>query len=454
MISRALGRVGAASLSVGLALLGISFALPAAAVPSAPVDVCENQQGTASDCVDPAPVGSVTTEIRDGGIVFTITGAAGTTWSRLALCIPGTTPSPANDCDTTSASVLDPAAGDYTVSGVAGASSSSTAVSFECTDTLVATVPRDTLSGVNNPIPWALELTNCGGGSDEAFGSASRGSASGLDYACVGVADLTATSARLGASTTDATVTSVEFTLTQGGTGTIVDTDASDGFSVVMSGLTPNTSYAYYVRFFNAEGTKVASEGGCLFATPASQGTTTTTSSTTTSTSTTSTTSTSTTSTTSTSTTSTTAPTSTTSTTAPTSTTSTTAPTSTTSTTLAGTSTSTTTGETTTTLAGERLAVLPTDLERPITGGVAPANLAAAGAGQAPAALARTGLESTLSTMGLSLVAFGGLALFAGRTRREDEDAVPAPKPHPRVPLGGGDDAAAPVTRRVVVRED
>jgi hypothetical protein len=493
-MARVASRVGAIVLSLGLACLGVAFALPVDATPSAPAAICSNQQGTSSDCIDPAPVGTVTTEVRDGGVVFRITAAEGTTWNRLALCIPGATPSPSNDCDTTSVSVLSPADGDYTVAGVSGLSTTATSAGFDCAASLTVTVPRETLAGVNSPFPWALELTNCAGGSDEAFGSVTRGAPSSADYECTGATGVSATGATLGASTTDASVTAVQFVLTQGSTATLTDTNGADGFSATFTGLTPNTVYAYTARFLAASGDKIASEPGCLFATPA--GATTTTTSSTTSTTTSSTTSTTTSSTTSTTapnssttTSTTTAPTTTT--TAPTttttatnsSTTTSTTPASTTSTTATNSSTTTSTtpgststtaiGATTTTGAtrstvttptseGVREAVLPATITRGDTPEALAANAAAANGTVAPAPnqaasaqLARTGPGSpSLAITGVTLVGLGAIALLFGRSRRPDDFLVPAPIDHPRVSLGQLAPPSAPATRRVVVRED
>ena len=285
-------RLGAVLVAAGSVLMAVgTFGSPASAAPSEPIDVCATATPTPG-CEGAAEHGSVTWSIASGGIVLTAQAAAGTEWRAVSVCLPGAGPTKEADCDATAAGVLDAVDGDYVVSGPSAISTTATETTFDCASTLTVTIPRSTLNGLSNPIPWAIGLEACGGETGEAFGTSSRGSPSGALYQCEPATNVTTTSATLAASTTDQSVTRAAFVFTEGLDATFEDTNAADGLSVIATGLKANSAYRYNVRFFNAEGDRQFSRSGCIFATPkvSSQRevtTTTTTSTTTTSTTTT-----------------------------------------------------------------------------------------------------------------------------------------------------------------------
>ncbi|HEX2850580.1 MAG TPA: hypothetical protein VHN98_08505 [Acidimicrobiales bacterium] len=274
-------RAGALVLLAGLILVGFASFAGAAGAATAPADnandnkVCNNQSGDPTkDCQGDKYHGDVTTSFdTDGNLVFSITGVDGFTagWNDLFICIPGTPRTRSADCQGNTASTLSPTT--YDVTTPTPNTEGTKDVTFACSTAVTAVVEASALPA--GTFPWTLHLNTCAGGTDEAFGSATRPPAPGQDftYECLAPTGVTSTGATLNGRTDDDTVTRAVFTVTGGPTVTDSTPTADDNedlqFSGDVTGLTANTVYTYKVDFYvDGDGAQlVGSATGCQFST-------------------------------------------------------------------------------------------------------------------------------------------------------------------------------------------
>lgn len=274
-------RAGAVAMALGMVLsvLGVVAATPAAALHDTTGLVCNNQKDRDDqDCEGANAHGTIAASFdADGNLLFDIdatNGFAG--WKQLYLCIPGTTKTNRADCQGNTASVLHPqpsGGGDYDVTTPGTNTENDKDVTFACATSIDAKVYASALP-TSTSFAWTVHVNTCGGGTDEAFGIATRTPPPGDDftYECLPATEVAQTTATLRGSTDDEDVDAAvfSFTLPAGETRTFTDDDVTDGFSVDVTGLTANTVYEYGVDFFAGDMVKPAGIGaGCRFTTNA-----------------------------------------------------------------------------------------------------------------------------------------------------------------------------------------
>lgn len=273
-------RAGAVAMTLGLLLsvLGVvTAAAPAAALQDTSGLVCNNQKDRADqDCEGANAHGTIATSFdADGNLLFDIdaTGDFGG-WKQLYICIPGTAKTNRADCQGNTASVLHPqpaGGGAYDVTVPATNTENDKDVTFACATSINAKVYASALPA-SASFAWTVHVNTCGGGTDEAFGVATRTPPQGEDftYECLPATGVGQTAATLRGSTDDEDVDAAvfSFTLPAGETRTFTDDDATDGFSVDVTGLTANTVYEYEVDFYAGDAVEPAGTGaGCRFTT-------------------------------------------------------------------------------------------------------------------------------------------------------------------------------------------
>lgn len=273
-------RAGALATVFGLVLtvVGVvSTSTPAAALEDTTGLVCNNQKDRPDqDCEGANAHGTIATSFdADGNLLFDIDATDGFGgWKQLYICIPGTERTNSADCQGNTASVLHPqppGGGAYDVTTPASNTENDKDVTFACATSINAKVYASSLPA-STSFAWTVHVNTCGGGTDEAFGVATRTPPPGDDftYACLPATDVTQTTATLRGSTDDEDVDAAvfSFTLPAGETRTFTDDDATDGFSVDVTGLTANTVYEYTVEFFVGDATEPSGTGaGCRFTT-------------------------------------------------------------------------------------------------------------------------------------------------------------------------------------------
>lgn len=272
-------RAGAVAMTLGmlLSMLGVVAAMtPAAAVEDTSGLVCNNQKDRPDqDCEDANAHGTIATSLdADGNLLFDIDATNGFGgWKQLYICIPGTEKTNRADCQGSTASVLHPqppGGGDYDVTTPATNTENDKDVTFACTTSIDAKVFAAALP-TSPSFTWTVHVNTCDGGTDEAFGTATRSpQGEGATYECEPATDITETTATLRGATDDEDVDTAvfSFTLPAGESRTFTDDDATDGFSVGVTGLTANTVYEYSVAFFVGESDEASGTGaGCRFTT-------------------------------------------------------------------------------------------------------------------------------------------------------------------------------------------
>jgi hypothetical protein len=196
---------GALLTLAGLLAVVVSFfvAGPASSADNGTSPVCNNQHGNASDCQGASYHGHVDWQFEaDGDLVFHVVGENGWQWSGLFVCIPYAGPTQPADC-TGSDNPLVPGT-DYTVTGVSGLSNGAKNASFNCDGDFTATVNANAIDDVADPVNWALHVSACNGGSDEAFGASTH----------TGATTTTSTSTSSTSTTTSTSTTSTSTTST------------------------------------------------------------------------------------------------------------------------------------------------------------------------------------------------------------------------------------------------
>lgn len=275
-------RAGAWATVFGLVLTVVGVvttSTPAAALEDTTGLVCNNQKDRPDqDCEGANAHGTIATSFdADGNLLFDIDAAGDFGgWKQLYLCIPGTAKTNRADCQGNTASVLHPqppGGGDYDVTAPATNTENDKDVTFACATSINAKVYASALP-TSPSFAWTVHVNTCGGGTDEAFGVATRTPPQGEDfrYECLPATEVTQTTATLRGSTDDEDVDAAvfSFTLPGGETRTFTDDDATDGFSVDVTGLTANTVYEYAVEFFAGDAVEPAGTGaGCRFTTNA-----------------------------------------------------------------------------------------------------------------------------------------------------------------------------------------
>jgi hypothetical protein len=268
------------TLGLLLSVLGVMASVtPAAAAGDTSGQVCNNQKDRVDqDCEGANAHGTIATAFdADGNLLFDIDATNGFGgWKQLYVCIPGTEKTNRADCQGNTASVLHPqpaGAGDYDVTTPATNTENDKDVTFACATSIDAKVFAAALP-TSRSFTWTVHVNTCDGGTDEAFGTATRTLPQGEDftYECLAAAGVTRTAATLRGATDDEDVDAAvfSFTLPAGETRTFTDDDATGGFSVDITGLTANTVYEYSVDFFAGDAVEPAGTGaGCRFTTNA-----------------------------------------------------------------------------------------------------------------------------------------------------------------------------------------
>ena len=280
---RPVRRIGAVAVLVGLLLTGVAVVASAAPVAAAsnPGLVCNNQQNRPDkDCVDDKNHGTIATSFDTAGnLVFDLKAAEGFPgWRQIYICVgTGDTPTNSADCQGNTTTVLGPDAAVGNQYDVTDVDPDSTItehakdVSFaECATGITAVVKAGALPP--GEFNWIVHVNSCRGTTDEAFGTATRPTTGDQKtYTCAAPTGVTSDAATLRATTTDLDVTAAEFSLTaaSGGSPQVVagveDPDVRGKWSAAVTGLQPETSYTYDVRFVRSSGSTTAED--CAFAT-------------------------------------------------------------------------------------------------------------------------------------------------------------------------------------------
>src|SRR5437667_3675712 len=172
---------GVACIIVGLIATVASVSAPSASA-STSSPIC-NQQNSETTCPGNEHGTATATILGDGSLEFHMAGASGYTWKEIFVCVPYPGQGRGADCNSSSDNdgdytdgeeLLQPGT-DYTVTGATGVTNGNHSATFDCDDDFRATVkPAVVEAQPNSTFKWALHLTPCGGGSDEAFGSSDK----------------------------------------------------------------------------------------------------------------------------------------------------------------------------------------------------------------------------------------------------------------------------------------